>query len=96
MLLGIVGWVLVGLIVGFVASRVVDLRGDDPRISIGISSFAALLAGALYSWFSGTSVVFFTFWGWLVAGITAALAVTAWHVARHRAPYKRPKMRQSY
>lgn len=96
MLLAIVGWVLVGLVLGFIVSRVVDLRGDDPRLGIGLSALAALVGGWLFSMISGSPFTFFTFWSWLVAAIAASLAMAVWHVVRHRTPYKRPTFRQSY
>jgi len=96
MFLGILGWVIVGLIVGFVASRVIDLRGDDPRLGIGLSAAAALVGGWLFSAINGSTVALSNFWGLLFAGIAAVVAVTVWHIVRRRAPYRSPIMRRSY
>ena len=35
--LSILGWVAAGLLVGFIATKFVNLRGDDPRLGIGVS-----------------------------------------------------------
>ena len=56
MLFGIISWILVGAIIGFVASRLTDLRGDDSRIGIGVSAIAGLIGGWLYSLISGSPV----------------------------------------
>lgn len=96
MFLAIVGWVAVGLIVGFVASRVIDLRGDDPRLGIGLAATAAIAGGWLFSVISGSTVALFNVWGLLFAGIAAVAAVIVWHIVRHRSPYMSPIMRRSY
>lgn len=94
--LGIAGWILVGVIVGVIASRVVDLRGDDPRLGIGLGAGGGLIGGWLYSWISGSQVAMFNVWSLLVAGALAVVAVTVWHVVRRRAPYAQPTIRRSY
>lgn len=94
--LGIAGWILIGVVIGVIASRVVDLRGDDPRLGIGLGGGGGLIGGWLYSLISGSHVALFNFWSLLVAGALAAATVTVWHVIRRRAPYSRPTIRRSY
>src|SRR3954471_17161418 len=53
MLIGIIGWLLVGLIAGFIASKLVNLRGDEPGIGIAVASVAAVVGGWLYCAISG-------------------------------------------
>lgn len=81
MLVGIIGWVLVGLLVGFIISKVLDLHGDDPRLGIGVAA--------------GVSA--FNIWSLLFAAVGAGVAVAVWHMIRSkyvsRAPYTR---RSSY
>jgi uncharacterized membrane protein YeaQ/YmgE (transglycosylase-associated protein family) len=96
MFLGILGWVVVGLIVGFVASRVVDQRGDDPRFGIALSVGTALIAGWLFSVISGSTVSLLNVWALVTTAIAAVVVMTVWHIVRHRAPYKAPIMRRSY
>ena len=84
MLIGIVGWVLVGLLTGFIASKFVNLRGDEPGIGIAISGGAALAGGCLFSAISGSAVSAFNIWSILFASIAAVVAMVVWHVVRHR------------
>jgi uncharacterized membrane protein YeaQ/YmgE (transglycosylase-associated protein family) len=42
MLIGVIGWVVLGTIAGFIASRMVSLRGDDPRMGIGMGALGGV------------------------------------------------------
>ena len=84
MFLGLLGWVVLGLIVGFVASKFVNLRGDDPRFGIGAAVAGAVLAGVIYSFATGTSFATWTLWAFLIAVAAAVVAVIVWHAVRSR------------
>lgn len=84
MLVGILGWIVVGLIVGFVASKAVNLRGDDPRFGIGAAAGGAIVAGFLYSVISGSPVEAWNPWSLLFSGVGALVAVIVWHAVRSR------------
>jgi hypothetical protein len=85
MIIGIiVGWIAIGLIVGFIASKVVDLHGDDPRLGFGVASGGAIVAAALYSIISGAGVSAWHGWALAFAAMGAAGAVVAWHLVRSR------------
>lgn len=95
-LFSILGWALAGVVVGVIATRLVELRGDDPRISIGLAALAAVVGAWAYNWISGTPVALFNLWTLLFAVLAASAAVAAWHVARSRGTYKQPSYRRSY
>jgi uncharacterized membrane protein YeaQ/YmgE (transglycosylase-associated protein family) len=84
MLIGIVSWVIVGLIVGFVASKVINLRGDDPRLGIGVGAAGAIVAGLLYSLISGAGVTAWNPWSLVFAAIGGVAGVVIWHAVRSR------------
>ena len=97
MFVGLLGWVVIGLILGFVVSKFLDLHGDDPRFGIGIAAGAAIAGAAVYTFFSGTPVTMLNPWSMLFAGIGAIVGLCVWHLIRSRfishVPYKR---RSSY
>lgn len=97
MLMGIIGWVVVGLAVGFIVSKVLDLHGDDPLLGIGVSVGGAVLFAVLYTVISGAGVSSFNVWSLIFAAIGAGAGVGTWHLIRSkfvsRAPYSR---RSSY
>ena len=87
MLIGILGWVILGLLAGFIGSKSVNLRGDDPRLGIVLGGAGALVGGWLYSLFSGSEVTPFNRVSLLVAGIVAIAVVVAWHSWRQTASH---------
>ena len=93
MLMGIVGWVIVGLAVGFIVSKVLDLHGDDPLLGIGISVGGAVVFAVIYTVISGAGVSSFNVWSLLFAAIGAGVATATWHLIRSKsvshAPYSR-------
>jgi uncharacterized membrane protein YeaQ/YmgE (transglycosylase-associated protein family) len=85
MLIGVVGWIVIGMVVGFIANKVVDLRGDDPKMGICLAAIGALIGGWLYSLFSGSPVTSFNPRSLLFAVIAAAVALVAFHGWRWKA-----------
>jgi len=84
MFIGVVGWVVLGTIAGFIAAKMVDLRGDDPNLGIGIGAAGGLLGGWIYSLYSGMAVTPFNEKSLLSAAAVAVLALLAWHGWRRR------------
>jgi len=37
MIIGIVGWIIVGVLVGFIAGKFLDLHGHDPRLGPAVA-----------------------------------------------------------
>jgi len=85
MLMGIIGWILIGLIVGLIGSKMAKLNGDDPLLGIGLGVAGAVIGGALFSMISRSTISGFNVWSMLAAIVGAAAAVVAWHVVRGRA-----------
>jgi uncharacterized membrane protein YeaQ/YmgE (transglycosylase-associated protein family) len=96
MLIGIALWALVGLVVGFIFSNIVNLHGDDPRLGVGVGVLAAVVGGWVFSWISGTPAPGFHIWTLVTAAIVALVAVAAWHLIRSRGTHERPTVRRSY
>ncbi len=84
MILGIISWLVVALLVGFIAGKVVNLRGDDPRLGFAAACGGALVAAVLYTVISGAGVSAWNPWSLLAAATGAVIAVAGWHVVRSR------------
>jgi uncharacterized membrane protein YeaQ/YmgE (transglycosylase-associated protein family) len=82
--LSIIGWIVVGLIVGYIASRLVDLRGDDVRFGMTCAVAGAVVAGILQAIFSGHGMSPWQMWGAVFAMLGAAVGAGAWHLIRSR------------
>jgi uncharacterized membrane protein YeaQ/YmgE (transglycosylase-associated protein family) len=85
MLIGVVGWIVLGIIAGLIASKVVSLRGDDPKMGICAAAIGALIGGWLYSLFSGSAVTSFNPKSLLFAAVAAVVVLVAFHGWRWKA-----------
>jgi uncharacterized membrane protein YeaQ/YmgE (transglycosylase-associated protein family) len=84
MLVGITGWIVLGLIAGFIATKIVNLRGDEPELSIGMGAIGAVIGGWLYTAISGAGVSYFNPPSLFFAAVGAAAALAVWHIVRRR------------
>jgi uncharacterized membrane protein YeaQ/YmgE (transglycosylase-associated protein family) len=78
-LIGIVGWIVLGLVVGFIAAQVVNLRGDDPRLGVIAGGVGGIIGGFLFSHFTHTDVTSFNLRSLFYATVGAAAALAIWH-----------------
>ena len=97
MLFGIIGWVLVGLVVGFVATKFVNLRGDEPLIGILAGLAGAIVGGVLFAVISGRGVQAWDVWALLCAAAGAAVGAAGYHLIRSRSiSHDSQTVRRSY
>jgi uncharacterized membrane protein YeaQ/YmgE (transglycosylase-associated protein family) len=82
--LTIVEWLAVGLVVGFVAGKLVNLHGDDPRLGAVAATGGAVVAAAIYTFFSGAGMAGWQPWGLTCAAGGAVAGAVAWHAVRSR------------
>ncbi len=84
MLLGLVGWVAIGLILGFVVSKFLNLHGDDPNLGIGVAAGGAIVFAGAYSWISGAGISAWNVWSMVFAAVGAIVSLALWHGIRAR------------
>jgi uncharacterized membrane protein YeaQ/YmgE (transglycosylase-associated protein family) len=97
MILTFIGWALVGLIVGFLASRMVNLHGDEPLIGILCALGGAIVGGILYAWLGNAGLEPWTYWSLIAAAVGAIVAVAVYHLVRSRFISHEPQsVRRSY
>jgi len=93
----IVSWIVIGLIVGFVVSKILNLHGDDPRLGMAAGLGGALLFATVFTMITGAGVSVWNWWSILFAAIGAVAGLVIWHGVRSlyvsREPYTR---RSSY
>lgn len=82
--MSIIGWLFFGLITGFIASKIVNDRGEGCFLNIALGIVGAVLGGAIFG-FLGHPVFFhFSLWSMLVAIIGAVVVLLIWHAATGR------------
>jgi uncharacterized membrane protein YeaQ/YmgE (transglycosylase-associated protein family) len=54
--MGIISWIILGLIAGFIGSKIVDRQGKGFRLDIALGIVGALVGGFLFDLFGATGV----------------------------------------
>jgi uncharacterized membrane protein YeaQ/YmgE (transglycosylase-associated protein family) len=97
MAIGIISWLVIGIVAGFIASKLVNLRGDDPLVGILCATGGAVVAGILFSLISGRGVAPWDLWSMLAAAAGAAAGAAVYHVIRSRSiSHGQQSVRRSY
>jgi len=82
--MGILGWILLGLVAGFVASRIVGARGQGCMIDIALGLVGALVGGALFSALGEDVFWTFSLRSMFVAVIGAIVVLVIYHAVTGR------------
>lgn len=83
MVMGVVAWIVLGLIAGFIASSLVNKRGEGLPFDILLGIVGAVIGGWLFHAIGITGVTGFNVWSLLVAVIGAVVFLVVWHAIRH-------------
>ena len=65
--MGIISWIILGLIAGFIGSKIVDRQGQGFWLDIALGIVGALVGGFLFDLFGASGVTGFNIYSLLVA-----------------------------
>jgi len=77
--MGIIAWLVLGLIAGFIASKVVNHTGSGIIMDIVLGVVGALVGGFLFSIFGATGVSGFNIYSMIVAVVGAVVVLFVYH-----------------
>ena len=86
--MSVLGWIILGLISGFVASKVVNDRGEGCFLNIALGLVGAMVGGLLFTSIGGSSITGFNLYSMFVAIIGAIVALLLWHAITGRRTLK--------
>jgi uncharacterized membrane protein YeaQ/YmgE (transglycosylase-associated protein family) len=86
--MSIIGWLFFGLIVGFIASKIVNARGEGCFLNIALGIIGAVVGGALFSVLGHTVFYHFSLGSMLVAVVGAVIVLLVWHAITGRRTLK--------
>jgi uncharacterized membrane protein YeaQ/YmgE (transglycosylase-associated protein family) len=78
-MLSVLGWIVLGLIAGFIASLLVNKRGEGMLLDIVLGIVGAIAGGWLFHLFGSAGVTGFNLWSLMVAVVGAVLLLFIWH-----------------
>ncbi len=82
--MGIISWVILGLIAGFIGSKVVNKSGEGFIVDIVLGIVGAVVGGFLFSLVGATGVTGFNIWSLIVAVIGAIVVLWLYHAVTGR------------
>ena len=82
--MSIIGWVILGLIAGFIASKIVNKSGEGFLLDIVLGIVGAIVGGFLFSFFGATGITGLNIWSLIVAVIGAVVVLWVYHALTGR------------
>jgi uncharacterized membrane protein YeaQ/YmgE (transglycosylase-associated protein family) len=84
--MGIIAWIVLGLIAGFIASKIVNRSGEGPLLDIVLGVVGAVVGGFLFNLVGASGVTGFNIWSLFVAVAGAVVLLVAYHAIAGRRP----------
>jgi uncharacterized membrane protein YeaQ/YmgE (transglycosylase-associated protein family) len=82
--MSIFGWIILGLIAGFIASKIVNKQGSGIILDIVLGVLGAVVGGWLFSFFGVDGVTGFNIYSMFVAVLGAVLVLWVYHAVTGR------------
>jgi uncharacterized membrane protein YeaQ/YmgE (transglycosylase-associated protein family) len=82
--MSIIGWLILGLISGFIASRIVNDSGQGLVLNIVLGIVGAIVGGFIFSSFGGAPVTGFNLYSMFVSIIGAVVVLFIYHMIAGR------------
>jgi uncharacterized membrane protein YeaQ/YmgE (transglycosylase-associated protein family) len=83
----IIGWIVLGLIAGFIASRIVNKEGEGFLLDIVLGIVGAIVGGWIFAFFGGQGVNGFHLYSMFVAVVGAIVVLVLYHAVSGRRAY---------
>ena len=85
--MSILGWIVLGLIAGFIASKIVNRQGAGCLLDIVLGIVGAFVGGMIFTGVGGVGVTGFNLWSMFVAIIGAVVVLVIYHALFDRRVY---------
>lgn len=87
--MSILAWIVLGLIAGFLGSKIVNKTGEGLLLDIGLGVVGALVGGFLFKEFGAAGVTGLNIYSLFVAVIGAVVVLVLYHMILGRAALNR-------
>jgi uncharacterized membrane protein YeaQ/YmgE (transglycosylase-associated protein family) len=82
--MSILAWMVLGLLAGFISSKLVNKTGEGVILDIVLGIVGAVVGGFLFNRFGASGVTGLNLYSLLVAVVGAVLLLVAYHAIRRR------------
>jgi uncharacterized membrane protein YeaQ/YmgE (transglycosylase-associated protein family) len=77
--MSILGWVLLGIIAGFIGSKLVNSQGQGLLLNTVLGIVGAIVGGLLFNLFGASSITGFNIYSMIVAVVGSVLVLWIYH-----------------
>jgi len=84
MAMSIISWIILGLIAGFIGSKIVNKQGDGMLLDIALGIVGAIVGGIIFSFFGATGITGLNIWSMIVAIVGSVVVLWAYHAISDR------------
>ena len=85
--MSVLAWIVLGLIAGFIASKIVNRQGAGCLLDIVLGIVGAFVGGLIFAGLGGQGVTGFNLWSMFVAIIGAVVVLVIYHAIFDRRSY---------
>ena len=85
--MSIIGWIILGLISGFIASKIVNRTGEGFFLDIALGIVGAIVGGFIFTAVGATGVTGFNLYSMFVAAVGAIVVLVLYHALFNRRAY---------
>jgi uncharacterized membrane protein YeaQ/YmgE (transglycosylase-associated protein family) len=78
--MSILSWIVLGLIAGFIGSKIVDSQGQGLWLNLVLGIVGAIVGGFLFSVFGAAGITGFNIWSLIVAIIGSVVVLWLYHL----------------
>jgi uncharacterized membrane protein YeaQ/YmgE (transglycosylase-associated protein family) len=82
--MSIISWIILGLISGYIATKVANASGEGLLMDMVLGVVGAMVGGAVFRLLGQTGVSGFNAWSVLVSVVGAVVVLVAYHAIRER------------
>lgn len=82
--MSIIGWIILGLIAGWIASKIVDNQGQGLIINLILGIVGSIVGGWVFSAIGAMPVTGFNLWSLFVAVVGAVIVLVIYHAIAGR------------
>jgi uncharacterized membrane protein YeaQ/YmgE (transglycosylase-associated protein family) len=80
--MSVLGWIILGLVAGFIGSKIVNKTGQGVIIDIVLGIVGAIVGGTLFSFFGATGITGLNIYSLVVAVIGSIVVLWIYHRVR--------------
>ena len=77
--MSVISWIILGLIAGFIGSKIVNKSGAGMLMDIVLGIVGAIVGGVIFSFFGASGITGFNIWSLIVAIVGSIVVLWLYH-----------------